>query len=176
MRTTTLYHGSDTPVPHPQAGRNTGFADLGNGFYLTDDLAVAQSRARSRARHMGAEHGFVSVYEFDENCVPWVTWGSATSTPAGTAFGLCFDTDRAGIAHWMRYIQACRVGRTTVGSLGSPAVVRAWIATEEVEMACSGMVTADEMAEFIDPTNLVVQYCLLDQDLIDQHLHFVKAE
>ena len=90
-------------------------------------------------------------------------------------FGLCFEEAPAGIAAWARYIKACRAGATAAGELGNPAVVRAWIATEEVEMACSGLVTFEELGAFVDPSELVVQYCLLDQGLIDEHLSFVEA-
>lgn len=60
--------------------------------------------------------------------------------------------------------------------LGISSIVRAWIATEEVEMVCSGFVSAEDLAEFVDPAQLVVQYCLLDQRLIDGSLRFVEAE
>lgn len=60
--------------------------------------------------------------------------------------------------------------------LGQPAVVRAWIATEEVELACTGMVDARELACLLDPDELLVQYCLLDQWLIDHALGFVASE
>ena len=42
-------------------------------------------------------------------------------------------------------------------------------------MACSGLVTFEELGAFVDPSELVVQYCLLDQGLIDEHLSFVEA-
>lgn len=66
------------------------------------------------------------------------------------------------------YAGQCRV-------LGEVAV-RAWIATEEVELACAGMVDARELACLLDPDELVVQYCLLDQRLIDHALGFVASE
>ena len=67
-------------------------------------------------------------------------------------FGLCFDTSAAGIAAWAEYVKACRSGKTVVPGLGEPAVVRAWIATEELEMVCAGLVPADALAVFVDPS------------------------
>ncbi|MBR3312936.1 MAG: DUF3990 domain-containing protein [Atopobiaceae bacterium] len=170
-----LYHGSDKPVPHPLVGKNSGFSDLGKGFYLTDNYDVACARASSRARRTGGTMGTVSIYSLNENAVPWETWGSPTSLPAGTPFGLRFEPDEAGMVAWMHYIQACRAGRTHVEDLGSPAITRAWIATEEVEMACSGFAPAEAIAKFIDPAELIVQYCLLDQGIIDAHLNFIES-
>lgn len=57
-----------------------------------------------------------------------------------------------------------------VEGMGEPAVVRAWIANEIVEMACTGVVPADELVEFIDPAELVVQYCFRSQTFLDAYL------
>ncbi len=63
-----------------------------------------------------------------------------------------------------------------VPGLGEPAVVRAWIATEEVEMLYAGFATPEDLAELLDPTALVVQYCLHDQAALDRILTFVESE
>ena len=174
-----LYHGSDVAIMHPEITLNSGFADLGRGFYLTDDEDAARRRARSRARRNGVAQGVVSVFEFDEECISWVCWGAQLLTPAAGAyagpFGLRFDADPAGIAAWVAYIKACRAGHAQVGELGFPAVVRGWIATEEVEMVCAGYATPQDLAELVDPAELIVQYCLADQVTIDAHLHFVET-
>lgn len=180
---TRLYHGSDIAVERPDVMRNTGFADLGRGFYLTDDHAAAVGRAQSRARVMGAPAGIVSAYDFDENAIAWVSWGSggpAMQEPSqwgpGSPFALRFSEDEAGIAAWMNYIRMCRRGQCGVPGFGEPAAVRAWIATDEVEMACSGFVPAEELAPFVDMGELVVQYCLRDQAFAALALHFATAD
>ena len=178
-----LYHGSDVAVEQPDVLRNTGFADLGRGFYLTDDREAAVGRARSRARAMGAAAGVVSSYDFDEDALPWAAWGAdgpvmqdrAAWGPGGP-FALRFADDEAGIAAWMNYIRMCRRCRCDVPGLGEPAVVRAWIATDEVEMACSGFVPAEELAPFVDLDELVVQYCLRDQAIANRALRFTGAD
>lgn len=178
-----LYHGSDRAIAQPDASRNTGFADLGRGFYLTDDLATARWRAVARARKTEAIEGMVSEFEFDENVLPWATWGKegpampvAEAWNAGSPFGLRFDASLAGIAAWARFIRSCRRGSTAAGDLGEPSVVRAWIATEEVEMVCAGFAPAEALAEYIDPAQLIVQYCFRDQEAIDNLLRFTSAE
>lgn len=174
-----LYHGSDAVIERPDISFNRGFADLGRGFYLTDDHDAARSRAYLRARRMGADSGAISVFDLDTSCVPWATWGRqmpALPGGDGSAFGLCFEACPEGIIAWANYIQACRQGKTEVPGLGDPALVRAWIATEEIEMVCSGFATAEEIAQILSPAKLTVQFCLRDQDLIDHALTFVEVE
>lgn len=178
--TVRLYHGSNVTIEQPDVSFNTGFADLGKGFYLTDDHGAAQRRAASRARRTGEGTATVSVFDLDEACVPWVMWGAESpALPSGAPegpFGLYFESSPAGVVAWANYIKACRRGATEVPGLGAPAIVRAWIATEEVEMVYSGMVPAEALAEFMDPAELIVQYCLLDQDVIARALTFVRTE
>lgn len=176
-----LYHGSDVRIDNPVVSLNTGFADLGHGFYLTDNHAVAIARARSRARKEKADAGIVSSFAFDETSLPWITWddqlmGTGMEPGRAEGFGLRFAMTPAGIAAWMNYIKACRTGATAVPGFGDPRVVRAWIATEEVEMACSGFVDAEELAALIEPENLVTQYCFRTQEAVDSLLTFVEAE
>lgn len=167
-----LYHGSSVRIERPLVEMNAGFSDLGQGFYCTDDFDVAMSRARSRARRDHAGEGVVTGFSFDEESLPWVTMGETIDTPSGLqdSFGLRFDLSHKGLASWIAYIQSCRRGNTAVEGMGEPAVVRAWIANEIVEMACTGVVPTDELVEFIDPDELVVQYCFRDQAFLDAHL------
>lgn len=48
--TVRLYHGSDVPIKHPDTAHNTGFADLGPGFYLTDAPSRSIRRLTSEAK------------------------------------------------------------------------------------------------------------------------------
>lgn len=170
-----LYHGSSVAIERPDVTLNKGFSDLGKGFYVTDDLGTAQSRAVSRARMDGAEAGVVSVFEFDEDAVPWVVWGASPASAEGIPFGLSFPATAEGVAAWANYIKSCRGGSTEVPGIGDPAVVRAWIANEDVEMVCAGFAPAEVLAEFIDPASLVVQCCFRSQALIDEHVRFIEA-
>ncbi|MBQ9003641.1 MAG: DUF3990 domain-containing protein, partial [Eggerthellaceae bacterium] len=149
-----LYHGSSTAIDKPDVTFNTGFSDLGQGFYLTDDPDVARARAQSRARVDGVPTGVVSVFEFNESAMEWVSRGANAPLPApGDApdpFGLRFESDFEGIVAWANYIKTCRKGRTAVPGLGEPAIVRAWIANDDIEMICSGFAPAEALAEFID--------------------------
>ena len=81
-----LYHGSNAAIERPDVSRNTGFADLGQSFYLTDDHDVARRRAASRARRAGGEP-VVSAFELDESCVPWAMWGVGQPTLPDSADG-----------------------------------------------------------------------------------------
>lgn len=175
-----LYHGSDTVIECPRISLNTGFSDLGRGFYLTDDAEAAAGRARSRARKTGGV-GHVSAFSFDWDDLPWIAQGMEPGPPAprdaqpAAPFGLLFEPGMPGITAWIRYIKSCRAGNTALPGLGEPAVVRAWIATEEVEMACTGMLEPEEVAEFVDARALVTQYCFRNQEVLDALLHFESA-
>lgn len=169
-----LYHGSDVAIEHPDVTLNTGFADLGQGFYLTDDHDAARRRALSRARRTGAATGVVSVFDLDVTGLSWIVAGEHTGGVT-SPFCLCFDESTEGLAAWMGYIVSCRKGRTSVAA-GEPAIVRAWIATEEVEMVAAGMVAASEMAEYLDVHELIAQYCLRSQEIVDLRLRFIGAE
>lgn len=175
-----LFHGSDVAIEHPDVSRNVGFADLGTGFYLTDDHDAALQRAKTRAHRLGAPAGVVSAFELDEGSVAWVKWGErGIEVPEGGVsglFGLRFEESPQGLAAWIDYIRACRRGATALEGLGAPAIVRAWIATEEVEMVCSGLVDAQTVAPLLDADALVVQYCLLDQGLTDSALAYMGSE
>lgn len=173
-----LYHGSDITIDKPEIAFNKGFSDLGQGFYLTDDYNAACGRALSRARRNAASQGVVSAYSFDEESIDWIELGSGADAAASinSAFGLRFADTLDGVVAWANYIKACRRGRTQVDGIGDPAIVRAWIATEEVEMVCSGFAPAEALAEFIDPAELVVQYCFRCQRVLNQRLVFEGAD
>lgn len=179
MGTIMLYHGSNAAINHPVVSHNTGFADLGRGFYLTTNHEAARSRAAQRAHKAGGT-ATVSAFELDEQCVPWLTLGARalqerTEMPS-KPFGLQFDETPEGLTAWAAYIKSCREGKTDVPGAGSPSVVRAWIATMEIEMVCSGFLTPEELAQAIEPSDLIVQYCILSQDIIDHSLTLVRTE
>jgi hypothetical protein len=46
----------------------------------------------------------------------------------------------------------------------------------EVEMVCSGFLTAEELAQATDPAELIVQYCILDQGILNNDLALVGTE
>lgn len=172
-----LYHGSNAAIEHPDVSLNTGFSDLGRGFYLTDDREAARRRALTRARRTGVATGVVSVFALEVESLPWVSMGARELPPSiRQPFGLRFDDDSAGLTAWISYIQACRKGKTAIAGLGDPAAVRAWIATEEVELVCSGLATAEDLVPYLDASELLVQYCLRDQAFADEHLSFIEAE
>ena len=60
--------------------------------------------------------------------------------------------------------------------LGSPAIVRAWIANMEIEMVCTDFISMEEFVQTVNPADLVVQYCFTNQDVLDAGLAFVGAD
>ena len=43
-------------------------------------------------------------------------------------------------------------------------------------MVCSGFLPSEDFAEAVDPTELITQYCILDQDVLDGNLVFVDSQ
>ena len=43
-------------------------------------------------------------------------------------------------------------------------------------LVCSDFISAEEFAEVVEPSELVVQYCIRDQALLDRCLRFVRTE
>ena len=89
--TITLYHGSNICVESPELFRNRGYSDVGDGFYLTDDIDAAQKWANRK----GGESR-VSVYELSLQ-------SSRTLRKA-----IYFERPNS---EWAEYIVSCHLGK-----------------------------------------------------------------
>lgn len=65
-----LYHGSNLAVKSPEIVTPNRFLDFGSGFYTTSNLAQAKNFADKVTARKKEGKSTVSVYEFDEACLP----------------------------------------------------------------------------------------------------------
>ncbi len=62
-----LYHGSDQIVEKPRILEPNRRMDFGKGFYTTQSYKQAERWARDVRRKRGADHAYVSEYEYNES-------------------------------------------------------------------------------------------------------------
>ena len=62
----TLYHGSIEKVEVPEIREPNRTLDYGSGFYTTTSYQQAEDWVRRRMEEKKVEHGFINVFEFDE--------------------------------------------------------------------------------------------------------------
>lgn len=65
-----LYHGSSLAVESPEIITPNRFLDFGSGFYTTSNLIQAKNFADKVTARKKEGKSTVSVYEFDEACLP----------------------------------------------------------------------------------------------------------
>lgn len=61
-----VYHGSLEIVRHPEMRKPNRTLDYGSGFYTTTSLQQAEDWVRRKTKESEITHGFVNIYEFDE--------------------------------------------------------------------------------------------------------------
>ena len=61
-----VYHGSLEAVRHPEMRKPNRTLDYGRGFYTTTSLQQAEDWVRRKFKENETAHGFVNVYELDE--------------------------------------------------------------------------------------------------------------
>ena len=61
-----VYHGSLEIVHHPEMRKPNRTLDYGSGFYTTTSSQQAEDWVRRKMKEDETAHGFVNVYELDE--------------------------------------------------------------------------------------------------------------
>lgn len=156
----TLYHSGTQRIVHPLANVGRPNLDFGQGFYLTNILEQAQ-RWAVRISRQRLEPGIINVYEMD--------WGKVTACFRY----LCFKQyDK----EWLDFVVDSRLGKMPWKGFD---IIEGGVANDRVIDTVEGYIagTIDEehvlrqLAQHA-PNN---QICLLNQQLIDDYLSFVKT-
>lgn len=157
----TLYHGSYTAVPHPEVAYGRRCLDFGQGFYLTNLRQQAEQWARLvTERKMRNGIPRLNVYHFDETLAQKRRW-------------LRFEEYNLA---WLDYVVACRADE---GLWQQYDLVEGGVANDNVidtvEDYTQGIITAEQALGQLRYKPVNHQLCIINQSVIDCHLHFVQS-
>ena len=153
-----LYHASTIVVEHPDVLHSRPNLDFGRGFYLTSmyDQAVRYSERFTRR----GKPAFVNEYELDEDLENFVV-----------------KRFEGYNEEWLDYVAVCRHGGTPEQKYD---VVEGGIANDKVfntvDLYFAGVITRTEALGRLKYEKPNHQICILNEELISRHLHFVKSE
>ncbi|MBR6928981.1 MAG: DUF3990 domain-containing protein [Bacteroidales bacterium] len=155
----TVYHGSALEVSKPLVALGRPNLDFGQGFYVTDLREQAERWATRIATRRMAKP-VLSFYEFDLETAKQYRY-------------LKFDFyDKA----WLDFIVANRKGKmewkdydVIEGGVANDNVI------DTVEDYMRGRMSAEAALVELSKHRPNNQFCILNQEIIDLHLHFVES-
>ena len=153
-----LFHASTSIIEKPDVLHSRDKLDFGRGFYLTTIREQAVHYAeRFTRRRMAA---FINEYELDEETPDFTT----KSFPS-------YDEE------WLDYVAVCRRGEmpqqtydAVAGGVANDKVFN----TVDLYFAC--IISKDEALGRLKYEKPNHQLCILKGQMLDHHLHFIKAE
>lgn len=156
----TVYHGSALEVSKPLVALGRPNLDFGQGFYVTD-LREQAARWATRIATRRMEKPVLNVYEFDVDAAK------------RDYRYLKFDAyDKA----WLDFIVANRKGKmlwkdydVIEGGVANDNVI------DTVEDYMRGRMSAEAALVELSKHRPNNQFCILNQEIIDLHLHFVES-
>lgn len=152
-----LYHASTCIIESPDVLHSRNLLDFGKGFYLTSLKEQAKKYAL-RFTFQG-EDAYLNHYVLDNDL-------SAYKLKEFQSYN----------EEWLDFVALCRVGKQheeydmVSGGIADDKVFNT------VDLYFSGNISKEEALKrlkFIHPNH---QMCILNQEILDKHLHFIKAE
>ena len=155
----TVYHGSALEVSKPLVALVRPNLDFGQGFYVSD-LREQAERWATRIATRRMEKPVLNVYEFDLDAVKQYRYLKFSSY------------DKA----WLDFIVANRKGKmlwkdydVVEGGVANDNVI------DTVEDYIRGRLSAEAALVELSKHRPNNQFCILNQEIIDLHLHFVES-
>jgi hypothetical protein len=153
-----VYHASTLIIEKPDVLHSREKLDFGKGFYLT---AIREQALRyaERFTRRGKE-AFINEYELDEKTPGF----NIKSFPS-------YDEE------WLDYVAVCRKG-----GMPQPLYdgVSGGVANDKVfntvDLYFAGVISKDEALGRLKYEKPNHQLCILNGQMLNRHLHFVKAE
>lgn len=153
-----LYHASTVVIDKPDILHSRDKLDFGKGFYLT---AIREQALRYAERFtIRGKVAYVNEYDLDEVISGYVI----KSFPA-------YDEE------WLDYVSVCRRGQKPAKVYDA---VSGGVANDKVfntvDLYFAGVISKEEALgrlRFEKPNH---QICILNGEMLDRHLHFIKAE
>ena len=153
-----LYHASTVAVEHPDVSHSRPNLDFGRGFYLTDRYDQVLRYAERFTRR--GKSAFVSEYELDENLGDFVVKRFEE-----------YDEE------WLDYVSVCRHGGTPEQKYDA---VEGGVANDRVfntvDLYFADVISKAEALGRLKYEKPNHQICILNEELMVSHFHFVKAE
>ncbi len=156
----TVYHGSIIEVEKPLVALGRPNLDFGQGFYFSN-LREQAERWATRIATRRMEKPMLNVYDFDDDAAK------------RNYRYLEFDSyDKA----WLDFIVANRMGKmewkdydVVEGGVANDNVI------DTVEDYIRGRMSAEAALVELSKHRPNNQFCILNQEIIDLHLHFVES-
>ena len=159
----TLFHGSVLAISQPLVSFGRKNLDFGPGFYLTMLRPQAEAWSQVIAERKGPNAiPTLSEYEFDEQSA----WSSGFRCKRFAQY----DNE------WLDYVVDCRHGGNlhlqydlVEGGVANDNVI------DTIEDYENGIITAEQALGQLRYKKVNHQICILNQDIIDQFLHFKQS-
>lgn len=152
-----VYHASKYIIESPDVMHSRDLLDFGKGFYLTS--LVEQAKKYAQRFLFQGEKAYLNQYVLDEKLEKEYRVKSFVE----------YNEE------WLDFVSLCRLGKQTK----KLDMVSGGIADDKVfntvDLYFSGNISKEEALKrlkFIHPNH---QICILNQEIIDKHLHFLKA-
>lgn len=156
----TVFHGSIMEVSKPLVALGRLNLDFGQGFYVTD-LREQAERWATRIATRRMEKPVLNVYEYDVDAAKR---------------DYCYLKFDAYDKAWLDFIVANRMGKmewkdydVVEGGVANDNVI------DTVEDYMRGRMSAEAALVELSKHRPNNQFCILNQEIIDQYLHFVES-
>ena len=156
-----VYHGSTKIVDKPLVNKGRKYLDFGQGFYVTNLREQAIDWA-TRPINTGKSQ-YLNIYDFDLAAIEVGRYRCAR-----------FD---AYNDYWLDFVIANRHGNLISQSYD---VIEGGIANDRIfntiELYDAGLITREEALARLKYEKPNDQICIRNQEIIENHLHFIKSE
>ena len=154
----TVYHASNFIIESPDIYHSRDFLDFGKGFYLTS--LIEQAKKYAQPFLYQGDKAYLNHYNLDEHL--------------DNKFNIKEFGDYN--EEWLDFVTLCRLGKLS----SKYDMITGGIADDKVfntvDLYFSGNISKEEALKrlkFIHPNH---QICILNQELINKHLHFLKSD
>lgn len=153
-----LYHASNVIVANPDIYHSRKNLDFGRGFYLT---IIREQAIKYGLRFISrGKKAYLNVYELNANIN-----------------NIRYKKFAAYDDEWLDFVGQCRKG---INKENTYDIVEGGIANDKVfntlDLYFSGQMSRDDALGRLKYENPNHQICILSQNVIEKHLHFIKAE
>lgn len=159
----TVYHGSTTEVSRPLAKIGRPNLDFGPGFYVTTLREQAVSWAQNICRRFPGKSPVLNTYELDMDCIHTSGYKLLRFEAYDETWLDFIAASRKGLQPWLTY-------DLIAGGIANDRVFDA------VEAYLDGLATKEKALGLLVYQMPNDQICLLNQQLIDECLHFIESQ